>query len=77
MSSLMSDFGLVALDAPVSDPSSLSELDFTENDSDLNLADVILVGEGDAASDTPEPAPAWLLAAGLLGLLAFRRLRTA
>jgi hypothetical protein len=76
ISSLMTDFGLIPLDGLVTDPSSLSNLSFTENTSGLNTANVILVGVGDAVS-SPEPAPACLLAAGLLGLLAFRRRRTA
>jgi hypothetical protein len=74
---LTNSFGLVPLDAPIMDPSSLSGITFTENDSSVNTADVILVGEGDASS-TPEPATAWGLAAGLLGLaLLTRRLRRA
>jgi hypothetical protein len=76
ISSLMSDLSLIPLDNLVTDPSSLSGLTFTENTSGLNTANVVLVGEGEAAS-TPEPAPAFLLATGLLGLLAFRRRRTA
>jgi len=76
ISKLMTDLSLVPLDGLVTDPASLSGLTFTENDSSVNTADVILVGLGDAVS-TPEPAPAFLLAAGLLGLLAFRRRRTA
>ena len=74
LNTLMSDLSLIPLDDLVSDPSSLSELTFTENDASVNTADVILVGEG---VTTPEPAGAFLLGAGLLGLLAFRRFRTA
>jgi len=75
--SLATDLGLIPLDNLITDPSSsLTGLTFTENDSDVNTGDVVLVGMGDAAS-IPEPAPAFLLATGLLGLLAFRRRRTA
>jgi len=76
LASLESAFGLTPLDAPVTDPSSLSTLNFTENDSSVNPADVILIGQGDAAS-VPEPGTAWGLAAGVLGLglLALRRRR--
>ena len=75
--SLTSLLGLVPLDSPDMDPSSnLAGLTFTENDSNVITADVIVVAEGDAVS-TPEPATAGLLVASVLGLLAFRRRRTA
>lgn len=74
---LISDLSLIPLDNLVTDPSSLSGLTFTENDSDVNTADVILVGEGGASA--PEPTPAFLLGTGILGLgwLAVRRRKTA
>jgi hypothetical protein len=70
---LLSDLGstLIPLDDLITDPSTLSSLNFTENTSRLSTNDVILVGEGDAS--TPEPASFFLLAAGLLGLLVLRR----
>jgi hypothetical protein len=72
ISSLAADFGssLLPLDALVLDPSSLSQLNFTENDSDVNTADVILVGEGNTS---PEPGTLLLLGAGLASLGALRR----
>jgi len=72
MSTLATDFSLIPLDPLISDPGSLSGLTFTENDSSVNPADVILVGEGDAES-VPEPGPACLLAVGIVGFLALRR----
>lgn len=76
IAALTSEFGLTPLDAPVSNPSSLTSLNFTENDSSVNPSQVILIGEGNSAS-TPEPATAWALAAGVLCLLARRRKVTA
>jgi hypothetical protein len=68
---LTSDFGLVPLDAPILDPSSLTELDFTENDSSIDPSKVILVGMDEAES--PEPASLALI--GLAGLTTLSRRR--
>lgn len=75
ISALMADLGLIPLDPLMTDPSSLSSLSFTENNSGLNTANVILVGEGEAG--TPEPGAALLLTGGLLGLVALRRRKSA
>jgi len=78
ISSLTTDFGLIPLDQLIVDPGGLSGLTFTENDSSVNPADVILVGEGEAASSLapiPEPTPLYLLCTGALGLLATLRRR--
>ncbi|HTV48914.1 MAG TPA: hypothetical protein VMG59_10775 [Phycisphaerae bacterium] len=72
ISTLESDFGssLEPLDAPMTDASdSLTSLSFTENDSDVNTNDVILVAEANA----PEPAPLMLLAFGGIPLLLRRK----
>ena len=66
---------LIPLDDLNLDPSSLSTLNFTENTGSIGRGEVILVGEGEVA--TPEPAPAILLAGGLLVLFGVRRFRTA
>lgn len=78
LSTLESDFGLIPLDAPIDDPSSISSLDFTENTGDINpnFDNVILVGMSDAAS-APEPSAAWLLGIGMASLLIFRKRRAA
>jgi hypothetical protein len=73
LSTLESDFGLIPLDAPVGDPSSLSSLTFTENTGDLGAGEnnVILV----SIQTVPEPGPVWLLGIGAASLLIFRKLR--
>ncbi len=78
LSTLESDFGLIPLDAPIDDPSSISSLNFTENTGDINpdFDNVILVGMSDAES-TPEPCAAWLLGIGMASLLVFRKRRAA
>ena len=74
---LMSEFSLIPLDPLISDPGSLSGLSFTENTSGLNTADVILVGEGEAAS-TPEPALLVSMASlSFMGLIFFARRKKA
>lgn len=79
VTALMSDFGstLIPLDGLVTDPNGLAnmELLFNENVDPLtfNPNDVILVGEGDAAS-TPEPTElAALIGMGALALLLVAR----
>jgi hypothetical protein len=77
LTSLASDFGLTALEAaPTLDPGSLSSLAFnqTVTTDEINNGDVILVGQGDAAS-VPEPGSILLLGQGLLllGLVAAGR----
>jgi len=69
--SLIGDFGLIPLDPLIKDPTGLSELDFTENDSNVDPNNVILVGIGEVS--TPEPAAVCLFGAGLLGLWLLRR----
>ena len=78
LATLESDFGLIPLDAPIDDPSSLSSLSFTENTADIhqNFDNVILVGVSDAVS-TPEPGASWLLGIGMASLLIFRKRRAA
>ena len=78
LSTLESDFGLIPLDAPIDDPSSISSLNFTENTGDIagNFDNVVLVGMSDAVS-TPEPCAAWLLGIGMASFLIFRKRRAA
>jgi hypothetical protein len=75
ISMLESEFGssLEPLDGIITDPGSLSGVTFDENDSSVNPADIVLVGEGDAESDVPEPASLSLLALGGVALLRRRR----
>ncbi len=71
LSTLESDFGLIPLDAPADDPSSLSSLAFTENTGMIgaNESNVILVG----IEQVPEPSATWLMGIGIAGLLIFRK----
>jgi hypothetical protein len=75
LSTLETDFGLIPLDAPADDPSSLSSLAFTENTGDLSAGEgnVILVG----IEQLPEPSATWLVGIGIAGLLIFRKFRAA
>ncbi len=67
ISTLTTDLGLIPLDPLITDPSSLTTLTFTENNSSVNPSNVILVGVQDAAA--PEPAPLAMLALAGAGLL--------
>lgn len=78
LSALTSQFGLIPLNNPTNDPSSINSLAFTENTGDINtnFSNVILVGMSQAQS-TPEPGAAGLLSIGLAGLLIFRKRKAA
>ncbi|MGC8542228.1 MAG: PEP-CTERM sorting domain-containing protein [Phycisphaerae bacterium] len=69
---LSTDLGLIPLDPLITDTNNATTLSFTENTSNLNTSNVILVG----TEQTPEPASLALLAIGGLGVL-MRRKRSA
>lgn len=74
LSTLESDFGLIPLDSLITDPSSLSGINFTENDASVDPSKVILIGIQDAES-VPEPASMSLLVLGGLAALSRKRRR--
>lgn len=65
LSALESDLSLVPLDALDTDPGSLTSLNFTENDSSVNVNDVVLVG---MTYQVPEPTTYAMLGLGMAGL---------
>jgi len=76
ISTLEADFGLIPLDAPVDDPSSISSLGFTENTGDIagDYSNVVLIGT-EGPTPTPEPGATWLMGIGLAGLVIIQKRR--
>lgn len=64
---LMTSDTLIPLDNLITDPGDISSFSFTENTGDESQGQIILIGEGEAAS-TPEPASMALIGIGMLGL---------
>ena len=75
LSALATDFGLIPLDPVITDPGSLTGITFTENDTGLNTANVILVGMANAAVPLPPALPAGLALMGMVGVGALWRKR--
>ncbi|HJZ97754.1 MAG TPA: PEP-CTERM sorting domain-containing protein [Candidatus Solibacter sp.] len=75
LSTLQTDLGLTLLGSVEINPNNLagSTLNFNQTLTNEQLSQVILVGQGDAVADAPEPASMALLAVGFGALACLRR----